>query len=1062
MSPIGAGLFASAILIVLASPVAAAELRLRSTRADSLAEASRLLAQGDSLTEKGSYDQAVAATQRSLTIRERALGPDHPEVAWPLNSLALALQKKGAFAQSESLYQRALTIREKATGREDSAYADVLQGLAEMYRTRSDLTRAEPLLQQTLSIREKVLGPEHSDVCITLNSLAGVYRSKGEAARAESLYHRAIAISEKTMGPEHRFTGSIVNNLAGMYRNQGEYARAESLYRRAMAIGEKALGPEHPDFASMLNNLALLLGSKGELAREEPLLQRALAIQEKALGADHPLVANTLSNLGVLYIQRNDLDRGERHLVRALEIREKKLGPGNPMVAITLLNLAQIQSQRGATAAAESLFLRTLSILEKAVGPNHVDVANTLSNLGKVLIKTGDYIRADSAFRRALDICLKALGPEHTHVGTILHNQADLAAARGDAVRAESLYVRSLAVFEKALGPDHPSVGTVVMDLAAFLVDQKDFARAQPLLERGERIEETNLSLFLDSGSEEQKRSSMGALSASTSALLSFHLQSEPAGSEAAALAFTTVLRRKGRVLDVSSASRRALRQSLAPEDRALLDELSAVRSRVAFRVLAGPGGRPAAVYRAELDSLRSKGERLEDAISRRSATFRAQVQPVTIERVQESIPAGAALVEIIQYRPKNHGSKPGTPRWARPRYAAYVLHPKGAVEWADLGDAASIDSLANRWRAVLAQSFGDMDRPLGRKLDERLISPLRPLLRNVRHVLVAPDGLLNLVPFAAMVDGKGRHLVERYTFTYLTSGRDLLRIAAVAETSAPVPFLVVASPSFDAAGEPLASAASTEVDSDLRRRSADMASLQFKPLPGTAAEGAALHQLMGGTLLEGERATEGALKTVHGPHVLHIATHGFFLPDEPDVELPEGAGREVARARALSREQPLLRSGLALAGANARRSNDEDGVLTSLEVSEMDLTGTELVVLSACETGVGDLASGEGVYGLRRAFAMAGAESQVMSLWKVADNATRDLMVSYYRRLGAGEGRSEALRQVQLEMLGVTKSRGPSTLGSGERAERRHPFYWASFIPVGSWTPLEQPSASR
>jgi CHAT domain-containing protein len=224
--------------------------------------------------------------------------------------------------------------------------------------------------------------------------------------------------------------------------------------------------------------------------------------------------------------------------------------------------------------------------------------------------------------------------------------------------------------------------------------------------------------------------------------------------------------------------------------------------------------------------------------------------------------------------------------------------------------------------------------------------------------------------------------------------------------------------------------------------------------------------------VLTGVQATEGSLKLLSGPDILHVATHGFFLPDQPQASPANSRGLSIEplnRSRVAHAENPLLRSGIALAGANARQSSEaEDGVLTALEAAGLDLWGTKLVVLSACETGVGEIKTGDGVYGLRRALVLAGAESQVMSLWQVSDAATRDLMVAYYKRLESGEGRSEALRQVQLEMLRGTqqsqdgKNRSLQVEKTSRASQgRSHPFYWASFIPIGDWRSLDGKTGS-
>ena len=410
-------------------------------------------------------------------------------------------------------------------------------------------------------------------------------------------------------------------------------------------------------------------------------------------------------------------------------------------------------------------------------------------------------------------------------------------------------------------------------------------------------------------------------------------------------------------------------------------------------------------------------------------------------------MPLSKTLVELVWYQPFEPAAGAGS-RWGPARYAACVLQREGVPTWRDLGEAAPIGDLVQSVRKAFGEEGSDA-RPLARALDSLTMAPVRKLLGEARTILLAPDGALNLVPFGALVDENGRYLVERYTFTYLTSGRDLLQLGEDAPSAtAPV---VMAAPDFDAGGGAIAETEST----GHRTRSADLGSLRFGPLRGTAAEARSLEPLLAGAQVwTGAGATEGRLKQLHAPRILHIATHGFFLEDEPESLQ---ARRELGQTqRALRTENPLLRSGLALAGANQRQSSAEDGILTALEASGLDLHGTQLVVLSACETGLGEVRDGEGVYGLRRALAIAGAQSQVMSLWKVDDAATRDLMVAYYRRLLRGEGRSEALRSVQLAMLRGENSLAPDMdRAAGSGGQWRHPFFWASFISLGDWRPL-------
>jgi CHAT domain-containing protein len=292
---------------------------------------------------------------------------------------------------------------------------------------------------------------------------------------------------------------------------------------------------------------------------------------------------------------------------------------------------------------------------------------------------------------------------------------------------------------------------------------------------------------------------------------------------------------------------------------------------------------------------------------------------------------------------------------------------------------------------------------------------------------------------------------------------------------------LVVANPLYDARSNSAAQTPCVAAKRDVDFDAIDFSKESYCPLPGTAQEAKALSALMpGARMLTAAEATEAALKQTRSPRILHVATHGFFLIDQPrtaetgtrGLGLGLGAsqsGIAAAPAVATRGENPLLRSGLIMAGVNQRRSGaNEDGVLTAAEAAALDLWGTKLVVLSACETALGDVKNGDGVYGLRRALVLAGSESQVMSLWRVGDAATRDLMTAYYTRLQRNEGRTEALRQVQLEMLNkvlgvqvVVQSDLSRALGvKAQAGSYSHPYYWAGFIQSGAWTGLENKTA--
>jgi CHAT domain-containing protein len=460
--------------------------------------------------------------------------------------------------------------------------------------------------------------------------------------------------------------------------------------------------------------------------------------------------------------------------------------------------------------------------------------------------------------------------------------------------------------------------------------------------------------------------------------------------------------------------------------------------------------------YRDRVKTLEEQAEKFEAEISHRSDEFRAQSLPVTLEAVRAAIPDDAALIEFASYRPFNAKAAKYDDAFSRPHYVAYILRRQGEIEWKELGDAKAIDDAVATLRKALRDPKRKDVKNLARIIDRIVFQPLRPLLGNLTRLLISPEGSLNLIPFAALVDEQGQYLVERYSISYLSSGRDLLRLQ-VARKSMSGP-LVIADPDFGGRRQVEATRLLKQTKGPPEKQGRDdspattFSKFYFPALPYTAEEGKAIGALLpGATLLTKRRANKEALRQSQSPNILHIATHGFFLDN---LNLTSTGGRsprkssqdESRRLKQVEKdgsriENPLLRAGLAMAGANEQKEGG-NGILTALEMTGLNLWGTKLMTLSACDTGVGEVRNGDGVHGLRRALALAGAETQVMSLWAVSDRWTRELMVAYYRRLRQGQGRAAALRQAQLEMFKVMK--------------RRHPYFWASFILSGEWANLE------
>jgi CHAT domain-containing protein len=954
------------------------------------------------LYEAGRYGEAITVAEEVVDLFRQHLGDDHPDLLLSLNNLAVMYQAQGRYAEAELLLLDVLTLRQQQLAPDDLELANSINNLAAVYQSQGRQAEALPLFQQAIAILQQQPEADPSNLAATLSNLATVYEAQGRYGEALPLYQAALETLEQNLGPDHSDVAKARFNLARLERLQGHYGQAEAQLQRVLEIRQAQLGRSHPEFASALSELALVYHHQGRYGEAEPLLIEALATWRQQLGADHPTVAIGLNNLARLYRLQGRYGEAEPLYQKALALWRQRLGDDHPDVATALNNLAalySLQPQRQGEAA--DLLTDALAIRRAQQGPTHPDVATSLSNL------------------------------------------AALFTYQGQAVAAERAYGEVLAIRQQRLGADHPDIALTLGNLTSVYWQQQRYPEAIATLESALTIEERNLIDNLVALSDQQQQAYLNTIASTLHMALSLSLQTLPEDRAVAQLALETVLRRKGRSLDITARSHQLLRQRLAPMEQQQFDQLVDTRRQIATLRYGDLPRQDPGQYQIKLGHLQNTETGLQASLSQRSSLFRAEGKSVTLAAVQAAIPTDAALVELVRYHPVI-ADAPVLQNFGPPRYGVYVLDADGLVTWQDLGETEVIDQAVDAFNRTLVDR-SQAPATASRALATLILDPILPALAGKQHLLIAPDGQLNRIPFEALRTADDRYLIEQFEITTLTSGRDLLRLQTEVESRQPP--ILFTNPDYNQAG-----AADSLPEPDRGRGGAGLAQLQFGPLPGTAAEGRAIAALLPEvTLLTGADATENALKQVQGPQILHIATHGFFLGDLPAVPPANTRGLGVVSATDLPAapvsdgplENPLLRSGLALAGFNQRASGDEDGAVTALEAAGLDLYGTQLVVLSACETGLGEVTTGEGVYGLRRAMTIAGAETLVLSLWQVDDLATQEAMTAYYQYLLAGSGRSAALRQVQLDFI-----------GRGDRYS--HPYFWAAFIVSGNWQPLD------
>jgi CHAT domain-containing protein/tetratricopeptide (TPR) repeat protein len=850
---------------------------------------------------------------------------------------------------------------------------------------------------------------------------------------------------------------------------QRRVAEAIREYEQAVALAPAAFGERNITTADLTNNLAHIYTEAGLYAKAEPLYLSSLAVRELVKGPDSREVAISLNNLGELYRQMGRFDQAEPMYRRCLAIKEAKLGPDHPNVALTLNNLADLYRDMRRFAEAEPLYRRCLAILEPKLEPNHPQLATTLDNLAHLYGRMDRYDEAIPLAQRALAIFETKYGPDHRDTAICVNNLGAMYEGAGRFADAERLYLRSLAVNEEKVGREHPDVIMNWDNLGRLSAEMGRWAEALQYMDRAQRALRRHVDRVLPALSEPEQLSFLrnkvvddhhGALG------LGLTRRDDPAAVSASA---GWVL--NGKALAQQSLAQRALLARDSQDERlaGVVEQLNAVRNQLAMLTLATPGPGQEADRRERLGQLAGREQELSKQLSQARGNPGRDDPWVGLDEVRAALPPDTALVEIARFRVWNFQGQGADRTWQSvPRYAAWIIPAAGPGETRliDLGPAGPIeqavaavrqsiqpgaDALASRGEPeVETQVRGPL-----RDLADLVLRPLLSHIRTTRRWIISPDAALWLIPWAALPLDGTRYAIEDHPIQFVVSGRDLAQSGARSDAG---PALVMADPDFDldpaqardAAQQVLRDPSRRPPDPDRRGLANGLVLGSVARLPGTAAEAKAIAPGLrdfakAEPIIYSDRwALEAVFKAFRRPRAIVMSTHGFFL-DEPESRPEHTSLLDLNRVPRSSGEplvNPLLRCGLLLAGCNQRgpAADGEDGVLTGMEIVGTDLRGSELVVLSACETAVGQVRNGEGVAGLRQAFQLAGAQTVVATLWQVPDRESARLMVGFFDNLVKGQGKAEALRQAQLSQIQSRR----------QRYGAAHPFFWAAYTLTG------------
>lgn len=1021
----------------------------------------------------GLFVTAEPLKKESIALARRLFGKESPTYQAAVTNLSMMYLQMRNYAAAEPLGLEATALCRKLYGQGDPTYAQSLINLAHIQAGRGDASRAIPFLNEALECARKGAGENSPMYAGLLNDVATHFRTVGDYGRAEKTYQEAAERTNKldAKGPDH---AAVLANLGELRMFMGDQERAELVLTQALEIRKLAKNERPQDLALTLILCGRFYLSSGDFARAEQFLTEALDTLRTHFGAEHDACGVAYDALGHLYLQMADYRRAGSFLEMALQVRERNLGSEHPRTGSALVEIAELYRRQDRLDDACMTLQRAQGVMRKTIGQAHPDYATATENLARVYYRMGRLTDAKACNQESLDFHRKTSGEDSPLYAASLRDRAEILMQEGKSEEAHAVLKRVHDIDRKR--PHSKARTAETCFLLARSSKSLDRERSREWQMEGMKLEHEMIRSIFAFNSEASMQLALEEMNNSLEVLVSAAAEGAKVGqarcwpsptASAPPSVLTWTLRRKAILLDTLCRFR--VRQGQLAKDPRLAQQVSRwrlLRQRLADVAL-DPRGMDADAVAIQLADWKQESEKLEASLNRAAASdLGAVADEVDEGRIRAALPAGAALIEILRIRGGDLNARQPA------HYFAFVLPGKTAdpapamTAMIDLGPAAEIDALVGKFRASIQMTPRELRltaekdleaelRKVGSELHRRLIAPLQPHLHDATLLYVAPDGELNRLSFESLSNDKGEYLVELYKIVYLSCGRDLIRPIAASGKGT----VVFAGPDYN-----LKSKERQEQAEKLNLKPGatavalrgtampELRGMRWKRLAGASVEADDIEKALEGSnygpvkAYRGAEALEEALKCMNRPRVLHLATHGFFLPDGKD-NAEGGSGSErgaaggMARLRKLS--NPLLRSGIVLAGANTlgeEGATGEDGWVTAEEISLMDLRGTELVVLSACESGLGDIKAGEGVFGLRRAFLYAGARSLVTSLFEVPDLQTREMMSEFYGGLKAGKTKLDALHDAQRTM--IRKRR--------QDHQAAHPFFWGSFVLVG------------
>jgi CHAT domain-containing protein/Flp pilus assembly protein TadD len=1029
--------------------------------------------------EKYEYKTALKFAQIALPIVEKEYRITDTNYTNILSQIAEIYYNLGNLDSAIYYGDNSTSLNRKIYTNDNTKLAESINSLATFYIAKRNFIKAEPLYIESYEMYKRIYKTDNPELAKSINSLGYFYKISSNFEKAEKYYSEALEMRRRLYKTDNPELASSLNNMALFYKGQSNYIKAEPLYIEALEMRRRLYQTDNPDLASSINNLATLYYSMGKLSLAEPLYIEALAMYRRIYKSDHTELAANINNLASFYKNRGDFANAEIFFNEALEMRRRLYKTDNPELARNINNLASFYysnifnnnnsneedgknnikdiSKNNNINRAELLFIEALEMRRRLYKTDNPELANSMINLANLYFNKGEYAKSEPLYIEGLNMFRKVYKTDNTDLANGIFCLGNYYNGINNFTKAEPLYIEALEMYKRIYKFDNLELSRSIFSLANLYFNdinkENNLEKAEPLFTSGISIIINILNNYFPSLSEKEKKQFLSTIDKSFEEFNNYAIQRYAQNPNISSKMYDIQLYTKGLLFNSTSKIKNRIMSS---GDTLLIKkykEFTDKNEQLAKSYSMSEEERKK--KRINIDSLEKIANNIEKELSLKSELYiqSSEKKKINWRSIQALLKPDEVAVEVVRFKLKNNNNNNNKDNDKEnindTIFYAFLIVSEQTVEYPDLIFIKDGYKLENdyykEYRTNVKNKFPDI------KSFDRYWGKLYDKLKDYKKIFFSADGVYNKLNPSTLMKPDGKYLLEEQDIQQINSTKDILLnfYQTKQESNIFNSAILIGNPNFS-----LSEFKVTEVSKKIsgQKNNQDFAfnnlergtdiirerrDIDLSNLPGTEIEIKDIEKFLKNKKWEvstfiGDMAIKGAVKTAESPRVLHIATHGMFLADVKKED-KETFGFDTQKLI----ENPLLRSGLFFTGANSLKGstdNEENGLLTAYEAMNLNLDKTELVVLSACETGLGETKNGEGVFGLRRAFQQAGAKTIIMSLWSVSDDATQELMSKFYSYWVSGMSKRDSFNKAQLDIKTKYKS----------------PYYWGAFVMVG------------